>query len=145
MSKHIHAEHMLQYAQDAAETDKPWERWQVRQWYKETIAVVVYGDWRDCAPSDMTFPDDCEYRRKPRTININGHEVPEPVRCPLNIGTEYWTPHISTGAHTNSATWTEHEFDYARLRNGVIHQTCGAAELHARALLSFTMQEESDE
>ena len=26
--KHKHAELMMQYAQDAMETDKPWERWQ---------------------------------------------------------------------------------------------------------------------
>ena len=29
MAKHIHADLMLQYAQDAMETDKPWERWEV--------------------------------------------------------------------------------------------------------------------
>ena len=29
MDKHIHADLMLQYAQDAQETDKPWERWEV--------------------------------------------------------------------------------------------------------------------
>jgi hypothetical protein len=28
MTAHIHAAAMLQYAQDAAETDKPWERWE---------------------------------------------------------------------------------------------------------------------
>lgn len=140
MSKHIHAEAMLQYAQDAMETDTPWVLWEV------DVDEDEYGDYRwSSLSTHPTWHPDRKYRRKPQTININGHEVPEPVRCPLNIGTEYWTPHISAGAHTNSATWTEHEFDYARLRNGVIHQTCGAAELHARALLSFTMQEESDE
>lgn len=31
MSKHKHAELMLQYAQDAMETDEPWERWEYRE------------------------------------------------------------------------------------------------------------------
>jgi len=28
MTAHKHADLMLQYAQDAMETDKPWERWE---------------------------------------------------------------------------------------------------------------------
>lgn len=137
MTAHIHSELMMQYAQDAMETNTPWELW---EWRKANSNEL----W-DELETNPTWCEYNEYRRKPRTININGHEVPEPVRCPLNIGTEYWSPHISSGALTNSATWTEHEFDYARLRNGVIHQTCGAAELHARALLSFTMEGDKDE
>ena len=30
MTAHKHAALMLQYAQDAAETDKPWKRWEVK-------------------------------------------------------------------------------------------------------------------
>ena len=51
MSKHKHAESMPQYAQDAAETDKSWKRWQIRfrlertcktlggspQWFEDAI------------------------------------------------------------------------------------------------------------
>lgn len=57
MSKHPHAELMAQYAQDAMETDKPWERWQ----YKND----VMHDWHDCYfPIDWV---DCvQYRRKPK-------------------------------------------------------------------------------
>ena len=35
--KHKHAELMMQYAQDAMETDKPWERWE----------VFIKDSWRD--------------------------------------------------------------------------------------------------
>ena len=28
MTKHIHADLMMEYAKDAMETDKPWERWE---------------------------------------------------------------------------------------------------------------------
>jgi hypothetical protein len=54
--RHKHAELMKLYAEDAMETDKPWERWEYR------------------GPSDRTWSDTClhpiwderwEYRRKP--------------------------------------------------------------------------------
>lgn len=61
MSKHPHAELMAQYAQDALETDTPWERWEVRQVAKGCEP----SDWRPCMPRDMLFPRDFEYRRKP--------------------------------------------------------------------------------
>ena len=69
MTAHKHAALMAQYAQDAAETDRPWERWQ----------VYIMGGWRNW-DIPFTFYPESEYRRKPRTININGYEVPEPVR-----------------------------------------------------------------
>ena len=31
--KHKHADLMLQYAEDAMETDRPWERWEWRRGY----------------------------------------------------------------------------------------------------------------
>ena len=39
--KHVHAELMLQYAQDAMETDKPWDLW---QW-----SVGYLDQWHSCA------------------------------------------------------------------------------------------------
>lgn len=56
--KHPHAELMMQYAQDAMETDKPWERWE--------ISSPLYKDgWWPIAgnPGWMT---DFEYRRQPK-------------------------------------------------------------------------------
>ena len=57
MTKHPHAELMVQYAQDALETDKPWKRWQ----QKEKNSV-----WMDCYGSIQWFPD-VKYRRRPET------------------------------------------------------------------------------
>ncbi len=64
--KHKHAELMALYAQDAMETDKPWERWELRGGSTEWIACVENPEWETAI----------QYRRKPRTININGHAVP---------------------------------------------------------------------
>lgn len=53
--KHIHAELMAQYAQDAMETDKPWERWE----YKN----AVMHDWYDCG-YPINWIVCVQYRRK---------------------------------------------------------------------------------
>lgn len=142
MPAHIHAELMALYAQDAAETDSPWELWEVRQRHREG-SVVVYGDWRDCVPSDMTFPDDHEYRRKPRAININGHEVPEPVRKPLECGAEYFAPAVGGVYFATEFYWRGDEVDNRLLERGLVHLTKEAAIAHAKALLSFTAKPEA--
>lgn len=53
---HKHAELMMQYAQDAIEADKPWERWQVR----------VNKHWHDLYENPQWIAA-LEYRRKTLT------------------------------------------------------------------------------
>ena len=74
---HIHAAAMAEYAKDAAETDMPWERWEVSMTESgdEYRNLLGHPDWAVTR----------KYRRKPKTILINGHEVPEPHRKPLEI------------------------------------------------------------
>ena len=65
MSAHPHAENMRLYAEDAAETDKPWERWERR------YVGPTYGDhaeWTPCTPSECWWSTDWEYRRKPKPL-----------------------------------------------------------------------------
>jgi hypothetical protein len=75
MTRHIHADKMLQYAQDAAETDKPWERWKFQE---------IGG----CGWSLFTHPvwsKEYSYERKlvsqwsKKTITLFGCEVPKPL------------------------------------------------------------------
>ena len=127
MSAHIHAALMAQYAQDAAETDKPWERWE----------FFRNGQW-------LTMPDDpvwiphFQYRRKPKAILINGFEVPEPMREAPETGTRYWAADLSAGSMTTDFCWADDKVDNNCLRCGICHTTKEAAEAHANALLSFT-------
>ena len=58
MSKHRHAELMALYAQDALETDRPWERWEFRP--KSRWLPFLLGD-------HPLWEEECEYRRKPKT------------------------------------------------------------------------------
>ena len=64
---HIHAAAMAEYAKDALETNKPWERWEFCHMRGEYQSLHSHPEW----------VEDNEYRRKPQVILINGHEVPE--------------------------------------------------------------------
>ena len=82
-----------------------------------------------------------EFKIKPKTININGFEVPEPVMFELENNKKYWAVNLSYRLCIE-ATWNRDAIDKERLKYGVIHLTKEAAELHAKALLSFTAVKE---
>ena len=129
---HIHAAAMAEYAKDAAETDMPWELWEVSMTESgdEYRNLLGHPDWAVTR----------KYRRKPKVILINGHEVPEPHRTPLKDGEVYWT--ISIVGGSTSLRWKDDDFDNSYLENGFIHLTKEAAEKHFNALKSFTAQKE---
>lgn len=127
MSGHVHAHLMALYAQDAAETDEPWLRWEVGH---EDSA------WVSC-PCNPSWRADTKFRRKPKTININGFEVPEPHRDPLEIGQRYWLADPSNSL-VEMYHWDNVACEIRCLRAGLIHITKEAAEIHRKALLSFT-------
>ena len=134
MAKHIYADLMMQYAQDAMETEAPWLRWEFRR--------VNYYIWSSCK-QPIQWNYSCEYRRKPKKININGFDVPEPMREAPKIGTRFyfvsftWRPDEN---HVDSVKWDGGTFDMTLLKSGVCHLTAEAAGIHAKALLSFTEQ-----
>ena len=110
---HIHAAAMAEYAKDAAETDMPWERWEVSMTESGDEYRNLFGhpDWAVTR----------KYRRKPKVILINGHEVPEPHRTPLEVGDAYWALSLFSGA--TSLHWRDDDFDNSYLENGFIHLT----------------------
>lgn len=126
--KHPHAELMMQYAQDAMETDKPWERWQF---------CSLDGIWGDCK-FHPRWNKYYKYRRKPRTININGYEVPEPLRTSPCVGTDVYYPSLDGHGLVARNKFVDNTFNNLRLKRGLLHLTKEAAEMHAKALLSFT-------
>lgn len=127
--KHKHAELMGLYAQDAMETDRPWKRWQI-MYDGGTRWETLYK-----SPEWQIWH---KYRRIPTTININGYEVPEPVRSPLKNGTMYYIPNVYYSDMYNSYEWRGDLTDLALLKKGVVHLTEEDCVKHTEALLSFT-------
>lgn len=135
MSAHVHAALMLQYAQDAAETDTPWERWE----YSDTSTLNQHGekirdDWYDCGDNPDWRPD-VQYRRKPQVIRVGRHEFPKPIsNAPLN-STNYFFVTVGDGwFEVGDSIWVNNERDNMRLESGRIHLTCEAAQAHADTL-----------
>lgn len=132
---HKHAEAMKLYAEDAATTDKPWELWEFNHkkecsWY----ALIDHPEW------DFNH----NYRRKevkPKTININGYEVPEPLQNAPEGGTMYWYPNTSDTHVAYSHYYSYYQYHVDRLVNGLVHLTQEAAQKHLDALLSFTRKQ----
>ena len=132
-SKHVHAELMAQYAEDAMRTNKPWQLLE----FKQIVDVdQTWSDWTECKCS----PEWCEYRkyrRKPKFININGYNVPEPLREEPAMGTDYFV--VSTSNPTpQEFAWSGYSAERQKLKAGVIHLTKENAQIHLDALLSFT-------
>ena len=134
MAKHIHAENMALYAQDAMESDNPWELWEMR--------FPANESWSSCTDGDMHFSLQFEYRRKPKIVSVtleNGETVswPEPERRQPNLGFNYF--HIQ-GSCTVKQGWFGDNDDMDRLDAGIVHLTYEAACKHRDALLKINNQ-----
>ena len=137
--KHKHAELMMQYAQDAMETDKPWELWEMR--------LPANKTWSNCTDGDMNFSSIFEYRRKPKMISVtlmNGEVVswPEPHRTELEYGDLYF--YVDVDGSVMVEEWDCIAWDSDTLSNGWIHLTEDAAEKHATALRKINTQGHGD-
>ena len=130
MKPHPHAELMAEYAKDAAETDTPWERWE------RMFLPLPERGWEPMNSRTSIANLDYAFRRKPKTININGFEVPEPMRVKPEKGSKYYLTEVDMGAR--DIEWDDDETDNRWLKSGICHATAEAAELHRKALLSFT-------
>lgn len=145
---HPHAALMMQYAEDAMTHDKPWELWEC--WYEPHKAIEgASGEFMTLRSNPSWHPRDT-YRRKPRTIRINGYDVPEPYSeesvdlenlfyVDTSIARAAGCAQSFKGIEGDSATViTALARARCLLGNGMAHTTREAAELHAKALLSFT-------
>lgn len=127
MTAHKHAALMLQYAQDAAETDTPWERW----------------EWRDINTNQFitcnqhpSWSLNGGFRRKPQVIRVGRHEFPKPITEVPEEGTVYWTIEVDgwNGFYVEHYKWRQNGEDESCIRQGLIHLTESAAQAHADVL-----------
>ena len=138
MAKHIHAEMMMQYAQDAMETPRPWERWEM--YGKVSCSWFPLGEcffWR---------PEN-QYRRKPKMcyVRLASGEVvswPEPHRTELEYGDPYF--YVDVDGSVIVDEWDCLAWDSDTLSNGWLHLTEEAAKQHATALHKINTQGRDD-
>lgn len=129
--KHIHAELMLEFAKDAMKSQNPGELWE----YKEGEL-----DWITLNHRMPIWDEETQYRRKIPPIIINGLEVPQPERKPLEERTTYYMPTLINNKGFTQSYWSGDPEDEIRLKRGLVHLTKKAAKLHADALISFTKE-----
>lgn len=127
MTRHIHADSIMEYAHDAQETDSPWKRWQYQ--------ADGDGRWNDCFCSP-SFISTVKYRRRPKTIRIGEHDVPEPMRVAPPVGTEYWSLNLGLNSAYETG-WNGDDADYIRLRKGLCFSTQEGAEKAMKAIYSL--------
>lgn len=96
MPKHIHADLMMQYAQDAQESETPWENWEVIRSYNVWVTLRDHPFWTT----------DYKYRRKPKTVIINGFTVNAPMDKEPDYGAEYFMPCLSAESLYDSSNYT---------------------------------------
>lgn len=125
---HVHAAIMAEYAEVAKTNPEPWEEFEWCRGGKEWTSMFS-GD---------AFMSYNQYRRKPRTININGFEVPIPLSGRQKIGSCYWMPVLGCEFAICKMEYRGQKHDADYVASGIAHSTKEAAELHAKALLSFT-------
>lgn len=131
MSGHPHADLMAKAA-EIAKTDQYWQRH-----FEEKFHST--DKWNQM--SDVFFQTHREYRLKTRFIDINGHQVPEPVReIPATGDILYIADTTLKPSGELRLQWTDHDVDMRLLNSGLLHTTKEAAEAHIAALLSFTQK-----
>lgn len=124
MTAHKHAALMLQYAQDAAETDTPWERWE----------VGIKGEWYPLS-ANPAWELTQGYRRKPQVIRVGRHEFPKPIsNAPLNTINYFLVTAWNGCFDVDADTWVNSKLDNMRLESWRVHLTREAAKAHADVL-----------
>ena len=136
MAKHVHADNIVLYGQDAQETETPWDRWQ----------IDINGKWQDLGECFYFMPEH-QYRRKPKMISVtlaSGEVVswPEPQRTELEYGDAYF--YVDVDGSVMVEEWDCLEWDERTLADGWVHLTEDAAKQHAAALRKINTQGRDD-
>ncbi len=127
--------------------------------YREMYEALLRGDTLYCGNNEIVMrhdgviinqhgaiswiedvtPINCSI--KPKTININGFEVPEPVREPLKEDENFWLTNVDGHPGFLLMKWDNTKSQNFWLSKGMIHRSEAAAVLHAKSLWSFTEKE----
>ena len=121
-----------------------------QKWCKDILPVVQAAadgyevEFLDSDDNEWMKKNSCcgfeffvKYRIKPRTITVNGFEVPEPMRAKPSVGDEYCVASPSDVGMHYCTLWSDDEYENCRLSRGLCHATQEAAIAHAKAMLGI--------
>ncbi len=100
----------------------------------EKVSSNTGGQWRPCGG---VFVEGSEYRIEPKTILVNGFEVPEPMREAPKEKTPYFTICVSHPDFFREELWFNNDSHVRLLKRGICHATKQAAIAHAKAMLGI--------
>ena len=125
--------------------------------YREMYEALLKGETLTYADREIRMNDDgrvyatdiqstvnveiltpAKWQIKPRIININGFQVLEPIREPLEEGESFYLTDMYRDSGYVILKWENTEHRNFLLSKGMLHGTEEAAQLHAKALWSFT-------
>ena len=130
------------------------EQHNFQEWCKEILPIVQAaacgeiiearfrgeGLWVESQNDWECFGRSREYRIKPKTIKVNGFDVPEPIKG--SLPSIYYMPCLSS---VDLYSWADNiagTVDNIRWQRGICHKTKEAAIAHARALLGIDPNKE---
>jgi hypothetical protein len=138
MPAHKHAALMLQYAQDAQETDEPYLKWEAR-WNDVSGGTIL--SWKTCGDHPCWSVNKI-YRRKQKTMIIAGKEIPIPLKEIPKSGKIYlagsaYLHEMDVNSYDDFGSIDRQTVD-RMLKAGIVHSTQEAALAHANALAKVT-------
>ena len=123
---HVHAELMAEYAKDATKSKEPWKDWEMTDSFDTTSWISCTGH-----PGWISV---LNYRRKPKTVTINGIVVSKGL-TEANYDTLVYIPALHLHAKYIAIRF---EDTYQRsLELGLVHATKEDAIAMADAMLAF--------
>ena len=107
----------------------------------EDIEAFYDEEWYGVMPMTALryiYDGNIPLRIKPKVININGIEVPEPMRETPKDDVSFWLADPTNQTGVCEFKWHPCSTHKGWLEAGLCHLTKEAATIHANALLSFT-------
>jgi hypothetical protein len=112
--------------------------------YKESLKWYIHREldggpqWEDTDNALYMASGYHKLRLKPRTMNINGHDVPWPITEAPAVGTRVYAASLLDGGKTSIGyEWDGSDLDKRWLEARILHLTEANARLHIKALRSF--------
>lgn len=101
--------------------------------YASMENCIIDGQHKECHYKMCDYT----YESIPKTITVNGFEVPEPVRESLSYDDFYYVICLDADDFSLNESWDNNEKDFLWLSRGIIHLTKDAAIAHAKAMLGI--------